>query len=1183
MARLRKYDEDEPRADDGRWTDGGDESGGSSSGDAGSGVSSGGSTVDHERAASSLRDSAFVTEHMGRLSAAGDEARARFPREERAGDVAHAAAQTAIHTEAARIHAEHDAIAGSDQARLREAADSGRWAAQQHNGGLAEQHAAALASVGREKERVAEETADAANVKESVEAGHVNDVVPHEAQDYFEAEHDRIVGELNDTRGALDEAHLAAADAIGRLDAVQAESDDGEIDLAEKIDAVGGLHEQFDSTSNELAGATGATETEGFDRSEHHEMVEFPASPEHGEPSEDDRPNPSDAPEKPAPFEHDPDSTSEENSAAQEEHQQELSEWHEADKEFRESVNNYDERKAEYIAYEHAVAAHEAEFKSRAADAQTALETLHEHQISAAEKLVRLEKEHGAANAARHAEVDDLEGDALVNQGAVSHDDAARERADRASESIIASEASRRLDDTRQPPDYDALRGTLKDEMRSTAAAIKQLAKLTGRPARIPSKPAKPGKTKKSANRPSTDAQASVGGMAALHRLKLESLKFISLVDQPAQATAKVLLVKRAGAADGVKTTATLRIMKVAEGDNPLIYCWAFTCTDENGQPYHDLQGDAISPDFIKAAEEFLASGAASDEMHDENATGRIAFGFPMDGDIAKAFFGDAIGKQIKASGLMVAVRASKDAVAKVRSGEYTGVSIAGTGTREPIGKAAPTCQGCKAAMGKDDTACKGCGMAAYGKGVLATSDRDALPDIAFLYVEPGGKVVGGKTEPKSLRMFPYRNSAGDINLVHLRAACADIPKSSLADALKTKLQMRAEKLLAKQHSKRVSKQASLTSETDGHVHTIDLDDPSDGWRDTLSTSYQTSAGATGQHCHAWTCDPTTGAITIAMDSGHDHTVDAVVPAEVLAQAAELDADPKCSKCGAECDDGNRFCPSCGAPMDGSAISDDKPASPTVLAISMRAPAGKSPLTTPAPTVKGNSQEKPLMDLKFAKMLATALLLPEAQRTHVAKLAAEEPAALQAFLSLDAASREDATNAALAADPVVYTTKTGGQIRKSHGEMAKSQAEQIDRQAEQIATQESVLAVAKARTEQAELEKRAVEIIPLIGKSAGARVAILKGVSAITDEALRTEAMEALKGANAAFAQLGKASGTDGGGEPTGNDPKSIFNAELAAFAKSVSKTAAMATGDFIRTERGSELYADAYPRTQAS
>jgi HK97 family phage prohead protease len=55
--------------------------------------------------------------------------------------------------------------------------------------------------------------------------------------------------------------------------------------------------------------------------------------------------------------------------------------------------------------------------------------------------------------------------------------------------------------------------------------------------------------------------------------------------------------------------------------------------------------------------------------------------------------------------------------------------------------------------------------------GMTSASIND-LPDSAFAYIEPGGKVVDGKTEPRSLRHFPVHDEA------HARNALARAPQS---------------------------------------------------------------------------------------------------------------------------------------------------------------------------------------------------------------------------------------------------------------------------------------------------------------------------------------------------------------------------------------------------------------------
>jgi hypothetical protein len=66
------------------------------------------------------------------------------------------------------------------------------------------------------------------------------------------------------------------------------------------------------------------------------------------------------------------------------------------------------------------------------------------------------------------------------------------------------------------------------------------------------------------------------------------------------------------------------------------------------------------------------------------------------------------------------------------------------------------------------------------------------LPDSSFAYIEPGGKVVDGKTEPRSLRHFPYKDAEGNVDLPHLRNAMARAPQSPFGDKAMPKLKAAA-------------------------------------------------------------------------------------------------------------------------------------------------------------------------------------------------------------------------------------------------------------------------------------------------------------------------------------------------------------------------------------------------------
>jgi len=86
---------------------------------------------------------------------------------------------------------------------------------------------------------------------------------------------------------------------------------------------------------------------------------------------------------------------------------------------------------------------------------------------------------------------------------------------------------------------------------------------------------------------------------------------------------------------------------------------------------------------------------------------------------------------------------------------------------------------------------------------VWTTKYINDLPDSAFLYIESGGKKdEEGKTVPRNLRHFPYKNVSGKIDLPHLRNAIARIPQSNLPADIKDKLQAKARNILEAEKKK---------------------------------------------------------------------------------------------------------------------------------------------------------------------------------------------------------------------------------------------------------------------------------------------------------------------------------------------------------------------------------------------
>jgi len=70
----------------------------------------------------------------------------------------------------------------------------------------------------------------------------------------------------------------------------------------------------------------------------------------------------------------------------------------------------------------------------------------------------------------------------------------------------------------------------------------------------------------------------------------------------------------------------------------------------------------------------------------------------------------------------------------------------------------------------------------------MDTAAINDLPDSAFAYIEPGGKVVGGKTEPRSLRHFPIHDAA------HVRNALARASQSPFGPKAMPKILKAAKK-----------------------------------------------------------------------------------------------------------------------------------------------------------------------------------------------------------------------------------------------------------------------------------------------------------------------------------------------------------------------------------------------------
>jgi len=101
------------------------------------------------------------------------------------------------------------------------------------------------------------------------------------------------------------------------------------------------------------------------------------------------------------------------------------------------------------------------------------------------------------------------------------------------------------------------------------------------------------------------------------------------------------------------------------------------------------------------------------------------------------------------------------------------------------------------------------------GKAVWDSSYVSKLPDENFLHIEAGGKKKAGITHPVSLRHFPVKDAAGNVDLPHLRNALARIPQSNLPQAVKDSCTAKAKKMLEAATPKKTEKAAF---ECDGRI-----------------------------------------------------------------------------------------------------------------------------------------------------------------------------------------------------------------------------------------------------------------------------------------------------------------------------------------------------------------------------
>lgn len=213
------------------------------------------------------------------------------------------------------------------------------------------------------------------------------------------------------------------------------------------------------------------------------------------------------------------------------------------------------------------------------------------------------------------------------------------------------------------------------------------------------------------------------------------------------------------------------------------------------------------------------------------------------------------------------------------------------------------------------------------------------------------------------------------------------------------------------------------------------------------------------------------------------------------------------------------------------------------------------------PTVEGLQAQ-----LARATQLAS---LNDAQKAHLATL---DEAAQDAFLAKSSEERDAEIEAtakrAAEADPVVYKTMDGVELRKSAGDAVIALAKSNDALRKKLEESE-------AKVEDASYAKRADDELKHLPGTTEERAAMLKAIDGIEDESQRKAAMNALKAQNEALAPAFTTVGHLVGKVAPGSPEEGLQDLAKRIQAESDGKLSyEQAYSKALETDEGSTLYA---------
>lgn len=545
---------------------------------------------------------------------------------------------------------------------------------------------------------------------------------------------------------------------------------------------------------------------------------------------------------------------------------------------------------------------------------------------------------------------------------------------------------------------------------------------------------------------------------------------------------------------------------------------WAFISAI-NGVPYFDTgdgkHSDHIPEDSIdEVAALFMEKSRAGLEMHSGEQVADVLFSYPMT---------DAIMKGVEVSsaktGLLIGWRPyDKALLGKVASGERLGFSIGGIVDAWDI-------------VGVDGQVLEH----------VCLSDKAARPlQVTF------GKFAGPADGGMKRRIFRSWK-LHEISLVD-----RPMQEGALVGVVKSKgkqVQVPAAYKKVRTIARAIYKQALLTSVEDGHQHLVDMDDFDDDGD--ARTSYEQSSTADYGHDHAVVRNAD-GTLTVAMNEGHDHTVE--VPAladgrpDGVTAAATVEMRAKCAMCGSSTK--NAKCPGCKVSVvdDGSALAQSSIAmrAPDVSLTREIGPSSLSLKSQPQLTETPMTEQE-IQALKTAKARAEKLAeLNDAQRAYV-KCLSESDA--DAFVAKSAADRAAVLKAAVA-----YTSDDGSVYYAHDDQRLVTSVKAGDE------TKKSLVLEQQLR-KRAEFEKQAAQDMGAYPEACEVHAAIIQAVEGIADETMRKAARKVLLAGNAALQKASRSTGTNGSVDKRPGVDNALAKAELKlktaveAFGKSANIT----------------------------